>query len=204
VIGDLGFAMAAGSLAAVNPCGFAMLPAYLPLAVDGPGNPTTRALRAGSAMTAGFLTVFGVVGLVVAPATSAVQRVTPALTVVIGVRLLWVGLRQVAGRSSMLHLPWWSAAVGPGAGGMYCYGVTYAIASLGCTLAPFLVAVGAGLTDDPMRRVVSLAAYGFGMGLVALVAATATAAGGRPVLDRLRGLGRAGRFTGAVLLAVGG
>jgi cytochrome c-type biogenesis protein len=31
----LGFAMAAGSLAAVNPCGFAMLPAYLTLVVVG-------------------------------------------------------------------------------------------------------------------------------------------------------------------------
>jgi cytochrome c-type biogenesis protein len=59
----LAFALAAGTLAAVNPCGFAILPAYLSLFVVGADEqtrPTTlasvgRALTATGSMTLGSL-----------------------------------------------------------------------------------------------------------------------------------------------------
>jgi cytochrome c biogenesis protein CcdA len=67
---DITFALAAGLLAAFNPCGFALLPSFLVLVVSGPGG-VLRALRLSAAMTAGFVTVFGVagvlIGLVAAP-----------------------------------------------------------------------------------------------------------------------------------------
>ena len=53
-----GLAFAAGMIAALNPCGFAMLPAYLALVVRGTGNSATaalgRAVAATAAMTLGF------------------------------------------------------------------------------------------------------------------------------------------------------
>ncbi len=63
-------------LAAVNPCGFALLPAYLTLLVVGDRVDSSfagrlaaigRALALTAAMTVGFVAVFGVFGLLAAP-----------------------------------------------------------------------------------------------------------------------------------------
>ena len=65
------YAFGAGMVSTVNPCGFAMLPAYLSLYVVGGNGPTDRAhimlvwraLIIGIVVTLGFITLFGVVGL---------------------------------------------------------------------------------------------------------------------------------------------
>ena len=68
MIGQLAFAFLAGSAATVNPCGFALLPAYLArrLAIEdnarNPSDAIIRALVAGGVMTLGFLLVFGLGG----------------------------------------------------------------------------------------------------------------------------------------------
>lgn len=66
----LGFALAAGTLAAVNPFGFAMLPAYLSLVVAVADTQARRsawaavgrALTATASTTLGFGAVFGLFG----------------------------------------------------------------------------------------------------------------------------------------------
>ena len=98
--GDLAFALTAGTLAAVNPCGFAMLPAYMVLFAANAGVPTPlRALRrattAALVMTLGFITVFGTVGIVLTPVASSIQRWAPYLTVVIGVTLGGFGIAML-------------------------------------------------------------------------------------------------------------
>ena len=103
----LGLALAAGMVAAFNPCGFAMLPAYLALVVGrqpgGERAAVARALAATAMMALGFLTVFGVFGLLTASVASTVQRYLPYVTVLIGVALVALGIWLVAGRS--LGLP---------------------------------------------------------------------------------------------------
>ena len=69
---ELAVASAPGILAAVNPCGFALLPAYLSLLIIDQDVPTVglavrRALVSTAAMTLGFVAVFAVFGLVIAP-----------------------------------------------------------------------------------------------------------------------------------------
>lgn len=83
-IQTLGFALAAGLVAALNPCGFAMLPAYLTLVVVGnDGDQRSRAAAVGralgatAAMALGFLVVFGTFGLIVAPLAASVQQYCP-------------------------------------------------------------------------------------------------------------------------------
>jgi cytochrome c-type biogenesis protein len=83
----LGFALAAGLVAVLNPCGYAMLPSYLTLVVLGTGERQSRsvvvagALAATVAMAAGFLVVFALFGLIVAPLASQVQRYLPIVTI---------------------------------------------------------------------------------------------------------------------------
>jgi cytochrome c-type biogenesis protein len=76
-------------VAAINPCGFALLPAYLSLLVIGDSagsrrSAVGRALAFTGAMTLGFVAVFGIFGLVIAPVAAGVQRYLPWVTVVLG------------------------------------------------------------------------------------------------------------------------
>ncbi|WP_415822688.1 cytochrome c biogenesis protein CcdA, partial [Mycobacterium senriense] len=104
--GLVGLAFAAGLVAALNPCGFAMLPAYLLLVVRGQRAGASsgvtaagRALAATVGMALGFLTVFGVFGALTVSAATTVQRYLPYATVVVGVVLIGLGVWLLSGRA---------------------------------------------------------------------------------------------------------
>ena len=107
----MGLAFAAGLVAALNPCGFAMLPAYLALVVRGSGErrrwPTAvgRAVAATAAMTLGFLAVFGTFGFLTVSLASTVQKYMPYVTVFIGIALVALGVWLLSGRELTLSLP---------------------------------------------------------------------------------------------------
>ncbi|MDI5976771.1 cytochrome c biogenesis CcdA family protein [Amycolatopsis magusensis] len=209
----LGFALAAGLVAALNPCGFAMLPAYLTLVIAGHDGGTRgrtalvgRALAATAAMALGFLVVFGVFGLVVAPLAASVQQYLPAITVVIGAALLGLGLWMLTGRELTLLLP----KLGRGAptarlGSMFGYGLAYAIASLSCTIGPFLAVTSATFrSGSVLGGVTAYLAYGLGMTLVVGVLATAVALAGSTVTTGFRRiLPHINRIGGGLLVVVG-
>lgn len=207
-------ALGAGMLAAVNPCGFALLPAYLSLLVLGDQPPgrvraVGRALALTGAMTVGFVAVFGVFGLVVAPVASSVQRYLPWFTVVLGLALLVVGLLLVAGRSlPAIHLRRRRGPVTPltaSFGSMAGFGASYAVASLTCTVAPFLAVVVAGFRTESWLVGASLfLAYAAGMALVVGTVAVATALASGSLVGRIRRAGAWIPRAGGVLLAVAG
>lgn len=152
----IGLAFAAGLVAALNPCGFAMLPAYLLLVVHGqdsagrtgPLSAVGRAAAATVGMALGFLTVFGIFGALTISAATAVQRYLPYATVLIGLALIALGGWLLLGRGLTALTPRslgvrWAPTVRLGS--MYGYGISYAVASLSCTIGPFLAVTGAGL-----------------------------------------------------------
>ncbi|ATW50840.1 cytochrome c biogenesis CcdA family protein [Streptomyces peucetius] len=212
----LAFALAAGALAAVNPCGFAMLPAYLTLFIaqnTGTDAPPARlaalgrALAATAAMTAGFLAVFGIFGLALAPIASTVQRWLPTVTIVIGAALLLLGIFMLTGRNVLLRTPKLQATKNPvaGLGSMALYGVSYAIASLGCTIGPFLVVTTTTFkAGDITTGIAAYAAYAAGMGLVVGVLAVAAALAQQSAARLLRKvLPHITRIGGGLLVLVG-
>ncbi|SFB47496.1 Cytochrome c biogenesis protein CcdA [Amycolatopsis marina] len=210
----LGFALAAGMVASVNPCGFAMLPAYLTLVVTGTTETTGtskatavgRALVATAVMATGFLVVFGAFGLVVAPLASSVQEYLPAVTVVIGVAMLALGAWMLAGREITLLLPKPSKGAPTGRlGSMFGYGFAYAIASLSCTVGPFLAVTSTTFRGgSPLEGVVAYLAYGAGMALVVGVLAVAVAlAGSAATRSTRRILPYVNRIGGALLVLAG-
>ncbi len=108
-----GYAFAAGMVATVNPCGFAMLPAYLSVLMgvreDGfrehsAGARGLRALVIGAAVTAGFVALFGVVGALVALGGSFLVGAMPWLAVVVGLALVLLGLWSLSGRGLSVAL----------------------------------------------------------------------------------------------------
>jgi cytochrome c-type biogenesis protein len=208
--GTAAVALGAGMLAALNPCGFALLPAYLALLVT-EGEPNRwravlRALRMTAAMTAGFLLVFAVFGLLVAPTASSAQRYLPWVTVVVGVLVLTAGAWVLAGRS----LPGPRSTIGgkgPVTGSlrsMFGFGVSYAAASLTCTIAPFLAVVVSFRADSVLAGSALFLLYAAGMGLVVGTAALAVALAQQSLVRRARRLGRLVPVAGGMLLVVVG
>jgi cytochrome c-type biogenesis protein len=207
-----GLAVAAGMLAAVNPCGFALLPAYLSFLVvgDAPtarGVAVGRAVAASAAMTAGFAVVFGVFGLAVAPVAGQVQRHLPWVTIGIGVALAGAGGWLLAGRSLPgLRLP---AVTGPALTrtviSMATFGAAYAVASLSCTIGPFLaIVVSSFRAGSTVAGVGLFLAYAAGMGLAVAVAALAVALARGAVVARLRSAAPVLARLGGLLLAAAG
>jgi cytochrome c biogenesis protein CcdA len=217
--GLVGLGFAAGLVAAVNPCGFAMLPAYLLLVVRGEQNSKRtsllggvgRALGATAGMALGFFTVFGVFGALTISAATTVQRYLPYATVVIGVVLVALGIWLLSGRELTVLTPrplgprWAPKQQGSRIVGMYGYGISYAIASLSCTIGPFLAVTAAGLRSGSIVTGVSIyLAYVAGLTLVVGVLAVAAATASSALADRLRRiLPFINRIGGALLVLVG-
>lgn len=207
----LALAFTAGMVAAFNPCGFAMLPGYLALVIQreqgGQLAAVSRALLASAAMALGFLAVFGTFGLLTVAVASAIQRYLPYGTVVVGVVLVALGLWLLSGR----ELAGWSLGKGarwaPTArlGSMFGYGVGYALASLSCTVGPFLAVTGSSLRGgSAVATVLTYLAYAAGIALVVGVLAVAVALASATAIDLMRRvLPWVNRVSGAILVAVG-
>ncbi len=180
----LGFAFGAGMVSAVNPCGFAMLPAYLGLylgsdaTADAPGpvvHRLSRALLVGSVVTSGFIVLFGVVGLAIAGGAQPLIKFFPWIGLSIGVLLAIAGAWMVAGGTLYSSLAERMSARMGNAGqtsvrGYFAFGLGYGTASLSCTLPIFLTVVGSTLTVGTfLDSALQFVLYGFGMGLVILV-----------------------------------
>lgn len=204
-------AVAAGLLAAVNPCGFALLPGYVSLVVLESGGATLRAalgraVGMTAAMTGGFVAVFGLFGLVVTPLALSVERYLPWVTVVIGVGLVGLGGWLLAGREVYLRLPHpGSARVGGSILSTVGYGASYALASLSCTIGPFLALTTATLRSGSVAAGIGVfVAYAVGMGLVVGVVTVATALARQALVARLRRVLPAVARAGGGLLVVAG
>lgn len=207
-------ALLAGAVAAFNPCGFALLPAYLGLLVvqdggtgSGRAAATGRAVRFAAGMTVGFVAVFGLAGAVLAPLALSIEPYLPVVTVVMGVVLVGLGGWLLAGRqlaipglaghgSAPTAASWWSQ-IG--------YGVSFALASLSCTIAPFLaVTAGSLSTGGALGVAAAFLAYALGMGIVVLVLALAVVTARTSVVGGMRRVGALiSRGSGALLVVAG-
>ncbi len=199
-------------MAALNPCGFAFLPGYLGLVIagsDGTASRLTAVARAATAtvaMAAGFLTVFGIFGLVISPVVASAGRYMPFATVVIGVALVALSLWLLSGRELTVVLPRVSGGA-PTASllSMYGYGLTYAVASLSCTVGPFLAVISTTFKQGSIvSGVLAFVAYGAGMAATVGVAALAVALLGNSVQATMRKvLPYVGRIAGVIVLLTG-
>jgi cytochrome c biogenesis protein CcdA len=157
-------------------------------------------------MSAGFLTVFGIFGLLISPLIASAQRYLPFATVVIGVLLVVVSFWLLAGKDIAILLPKLS-------GGspttrlysMYGYGLAYAVASLSCTIAPFLAVISTTFKQgSTLNGILAFIAYAAGMSITVGVAALAVAlAGSSATMTIRRILPYVGRIAGVIVLLTG-
>lgn len=97
----LSWAFLAGAAATVNPCGLAMLPAYVSYYVGRDAGHTHpgRGLTAGLLLSLGTLGVFTLMGLVITTLGTAVARFVPWLALLVAVLLLVAGVATLLGRA---------------------------------------------------------------------------------------------------------
>lgn len=208
----LALAFGAGMLATVNPCGFAMLPAYLGyfLGTDAHDKDVQasigRSLGVGLSVSAGFLVVFSVVGLAIYHLSASFDRWTPWATMVIGAVLVVLGIAMLRGFEPVVSLPKLERGGRERTGrSMFVFGVSYAIASISCALPLFTGAVaGTFRRENLLSSLAVVVAYALGMTLV-LLALTVTMGMARQSLVRWlrRALPYVTRVSGALLVVAG-
>ncbi len=175
------FALAAGMASAVNPCGFAMLPAYLGMYLGDEADQQTaiqpvkhfgRAVLVGLTVTAGFVVLFGVVGAVIGLGASFIGDLLQWLGLVIGIGLAIVGSWMVGGGKLYTGVAARAAShMGNPAQvsmkGYFIFGISYGTASLSCTLPIFLAVVGFSVAGTGASSVLSdFLLFALGMGIV--------------------------------------
>jgi cytochrome c biogenesis protein CcdA len=214
----LALAFTAGMIATVNPCGFAMLPAYLGyfLGIEGSTPDRTdradaaggllRALVVAAVVSGGFLLLFAVAGALVSWTSFGVGRWSPFLTVVIGLALIGVGGAFVLGWEPTVMLPKLNkGGHDRGLWSMFAFGLSYAIASLSCTIGPFTSVVATTFSRESfVSGVITFVAYGAGMAGLLTVLTVALALARRGLVTTLRSaLPYVQRASGAVMVLTG-
>ncbi len=210
----LPWAFSAGAVATLNPCGFALLPAYLSnLLGRADGAPLHRNLAragfSGLGMTAGVLAVFLSAGVVVSGLGVAVARSIPWLGLAVGGVVAATGfvmlLRPTVNPS--LPLDHWAQRFGRQAGPFVfvAFGAGYGLASLGCTLPIFLVVTAQALAAGGfLPGLIVFFAYALGMGAVLLALSLTAGAGSGLLVHFLRQLVPAVRWIGAAGMVAAG
>lgn len=197
---------AAGMFAVVNPCGFAMLPAYLSffLGLDDPTRDSrgavVRGVKVALAVSAGFVIVFGLIGAVLQVFAVQYQEYLPYVTAVMGAGLVVLGVAMLAGYQPTFALPHLEK------GGqsrelrsMVLFGVSYAIASLSCTLPIFLLQVANSFSTDGFAEgMATYVAFAAGMASLLVALTVSLSLARRGLVTTLR------RFLPYVIRASGG
>jgi cytochrome c-type biogenesis protein len=201
-------------VATVNPCGFALLPAYLSAFVgldDGDERPSrakaiVKALKVSAVLTAGFVTVFALFGAIITKVFDGIEEHLPWATIVIGIGLIGLGIYLLTGRQLILNIPKLNKG---GADGtmfsMYLFGVSYAIASLSCTIGGFLVVTSQTFGKGSyVSGVFVFVLYGLGMGIIVGILTLAVALAKQGVVAKFRSLlPRMNKIAGVLLLIAG-
>jgi cytochrome c biogenesis protein CcdA len=174
----VGYAFAAGMVASVNPCGIMVLTSYAFYQARGEGAGLTVAQRilwgvaVSIVIAVGFLLIFTLVGGAIAAGGQWLVKVFPYAGLTIGVGMIVLGAWLMATHRTLGIAPAKGVTVNPrrNLGNAFLFGITYALASLGCTLPVFLVVIGSALASE--GRGASLGqfiGYALGMGVVIFV-----------------------------------
>lgn len=212
----LGYAFAAGMVAAVNPCGFSLLPAYLGLYLGdrrqvARSSRAMRAILVSTTVTASFVLLFGTAGLLISATSSAVGLIFPWVGLVVGVLLIAAGSYLVAGGTvytgfgDQMAQRLGGLASRPGLAGYAAYGFAYGLASLGCTLPIFLSVVGGGQVASRFWiMALQFVLYALGLGVVLSALTLAATLFDFGFLRNVRSLGRFVPVLSALLLLLTG
>jgi cytochrome c biogenesis protein CcdA len=192
---NLSLSFIRGLVAAINPCGFVLLPTYLMyflgISSTEPGSqraPVRRALVVSITVSAGFILVFLVIGAISEFFTGWLLQNARYATGAIGLAFVVLGAAMLFGYRLPITTPKLDA------GGrdrtvvsMFVYGIAYAVASLGCTLPLFISTLfQTGRRSGYWAGVGNVVSYSFGMALIVVALTVTLAVANRGLLRVLR------------------
>ena len=173
--GNFAYSFILGVMAAVNPCGFVLLPTYLvyylgtELNREDESKTTTlrRGLSVGVAVSSGFIGLFLVVGIISRAFTTVISENAKYAALVIGIGLIAMGIAMLFGWKLPIAQPDVSVQRKRTTWNMFLFGIVYAIASIGCTIGLLIsVILGSVNRHGFVSGVISIVLYGLGMGLL--------------------------------------
>ena len=194
--GNFAYSFLLGVLAAVNPCGFVLLPAYLLyfLGLDNSDQQNTqraslrRALGVSSAVSMGFVVVFLIVGTISRLFTQWFELNAKFAGFAIGIALIVMGSAMLCGWKPPLVTPNISGGKDRTFVAMFLFGIAYAVASIGCTIGFLTTAIFGSIgTKGFISGVISIGLYGVGMALLVSTLTITLAFAQRGLLSFLRG-----------------
>jgi len=210
-------AFAAGLVATVNPCGFAMLPAYLSYfmgleegdestAADDTASNLGQALRVGATVSFGFLIVFATSGVLLNLGVRSIIGWIPYVALGIGGALIVLGLAMFSGYElSVGFLKVHGGTASRDSKSVFSFGISYALASLSCTLPVFLsVVVGSATATNFASGLVTYIAYSVGMSTLLMALTIAIAFAKQGVVRWLRSMLKYVHRVSAAFLVVAG
>lgn len=208
----LALAFTAGILAPVNPCGFALLPAWITSTITTGSTDAVlvrlaRALRTGTVLTIGFTGTLTLAGIAISAGARALVTAAPWLGITIGLVLTVLGVFMLTGRSIGLRMP---ARIRrrpntQGSGGVLAAGIGYALASLSCTFGVLLAVIAQAQATSGWGGLLAVfTAYTAGAATILMLVSIGTAIAGTALTRHLGVLARHGtRITAVVLIATG-
>jgi cytochrome c biogenesis protein CcdA len=183
--GNFAYSFMLGVLAAVNPCGFVLLPAYLLyfLGIDSNNQqaPVKRALVVSAAVSSGFLLVFIIIGTISRLFTQWIELNAKYAGLLIGLALVVMGVAMLAGWKPSFITPTIAGQRDRSLRAMFVFGIAYAVASIGCTIGFLTTAIFGSIGVHGFASgVISIVLYGAGMALLVstLTVTLAVAKGG--------------------------
>lgn len=206
--GSYTIALVAGIFATFNPCGFAMLPAYLTFIILGADATKNKkevfadALKFSALMGLGILAVFSLFAAAIIPFTSSIQEYLPIFTLLIGALLIAAALSILLGKN-FPSAKLWSPSISPTGRAItfFGYGVTFALGSISCTIGPFLAITNSALaSSDVWQILLTYLAFGLGISLTIAVLALVTATSNQFLQRYIRKVSRVLSVASAVIL----
>ena len=198
-----GYAFGAGMLAAVNPCGFVMLPAYLTLYIGDESEDarqgivgllgrSSRAVYVSLTMGIGFVVLFGAAGLIVGFSQEVVRTALPWIGLTMGFLIAGLGAYVLAGGKLYTAMAQRMAdKVGDprvaSLQGYFLFGISYALASLSCTLPLFLSVITSSFSRGGLvNGTLQFVSYAAGMTFLIMLVTLAIAVAKSAIVNHLR------------------
>lgn len=203
------YGFTAGAIATVNPCGFALLPAWFAREMaaheDHPAvERLIRAMGSGGLVSLGFVSIFVVAGASMAVGSEWIGSALPWIGMTLGLTLALIGISWIAS----IRLPRIPVVEGcrriSSRYGAFGFGLSYGVASISCTLPVFMSVAGLSIFLESEVSLVGFLAYLAGAAAVLTLVAVGGTLVGSALLKLIQG--RAGllrRTAGALTLLAG-
>jgi len=215
------FTFSSGLIAAFNPCGVLMFPAYIGYQlklinqIDSQKSIIfaliIKALSLGIFTSLGFVVLFGSMGLLLGLFGSLIRAWIPLLGLIIGILLIIIGIFFLGFRTK-INIIFLSRASSIGSGiknqnlGMFIFGIGYGIASLSCALPIYLASIGLvlGTGLDIINIIFNSLIYALGMGVVMIATSVGVVVFKHSINSFVSKISRSVEFIGSIMMIIAG